>query len=372
MFIISAVSKFVTVDAFEIYVYSFGLMGLGLCCFVARLVIGAELLLGVSLISNRHHRFTTLMALLFLLCFILFLAYSHFVGRTDSCHCFGDLWPLDPIQSILKNAVLVVLLLCVYKWGSDEWAPRWWLVVIIYVALAALILLFTYKVYHAIDILAEIMVLVMMAVGVLASFPFYSRWYVTLALILTPFVTVFIQTPPDVLIYRNSQESFNHELLMEQLDAPVDAPLVAASDSVVAVPVDTPVAAADTMGVLAHRNLREGRHVVAFVSPSCAYCQLAAGKLTTIVERHHLDSSRVLYVFPQVKKVQAYDDFYTHSRSAHFAEERIDKLLFLKITQGAFPLIVLLDEGEVVASYAYRNINEQFIRDFLPALNEDK
>lgn len=378
MFIISAVSKFVTVDAFEMYVYSFGLMGLGLCCIVARLVIGAELLLGVALISNRHHRFTVIASLLFLLCFVIFLSYSHFIGRTDSCHCFGDLLPFDPVQSMLKNAVLVVLLLCTLKWGGEEWTPRWWQVVIIYLVLAALVLLMTIKLYRSVDILAEIMVLVMMVVGVLASFPFYRRWYVTLALVLTPFVTVFIQTPPDTLMYTGSEERFDKALLMQQLDAPSGEGVI--SDSVatlvdsVSGAVDSAVMSADSAvavadkeitGSLAAWNLREGRHVVAFVSPTCGYCQLAAGKLTTIVQRHDLDSSRVLYVFPQVKKEQSYADFYTNSRSAHFAEERIDKLLFIKITQGAFPLILLMDEGEVVASYAYRNINESALADFL-------
>ncbi len=364
MFIISAVSKFVTVDAFEMYVYSFGLMGLGLCCHVTRLVIGAELVLGVALISNRYHRFTTLTALLFVLSFIVFLAYAHFIGRTDSCHCFGDLLPFDPIQSMLKNAVLVLLLLAVYKWGGDRWLPHFGLVVVIYVALAAVVLLFTIKVYRTIDILAEIMVLVLMVVGVLAALPFYKRWYVTLLpilMILTPFATIFIQSPPDVLMFTNSEERFDEELLMRQLEKSASA----LDNDTVAV-MDSTVGAVDSVGgALSEWHLREGRHVVAFVSPTCGYCQLAAGKLSTIARLKQLDSSRVLYVFPQVKKLQSYDDFYANSRAAHFAEARIDKVLFIKITQGAFPLILLMDDGEVVASYAYRNINEKKITDFL-------
>ena len=59
-FIISALSKMVTIDSFEMYVYSFGIFPLVPCFYFSRMLIAAELLLGVGLMSHRYHRLLSL------------------------------------------------------------------------------------------------------------------------------------------------------------------------------------------------------------------------------------------------------------------------------------------------------------------------
>ncbi len=355
LFVVSAVLKFITIDSFEIYVYSFGLVGLTTSFYLSRLVIAAELLLGAALISHRHRRFTLMASLLFLVCFILFLAYAHLSGRTDSCHCFGELFPFSPVESILKNAVLIVLVLFAYKYGNASWAPRWWTVLLIYLAVALAALACMVWGLHVLDYLALIMIAVTAVVGLLASFPFYRRWFVTLPLVLTPIVTVFILTPPDSWYFNGSSERYNQELLLLQIDP--DRESAAAMTEGDSTDVER--------GALAAYGLDEGRHLVALFSPGCAYCRLAAEKLSTIVSRGDIDEDKVLYVFPQVDKEEAYEQFYAESRSLRFRECRIDKLLFLKITYGEFPLVLLVEDGEVTASYAYRNLKEDTLIEFL-------
>ena len=355
MFLISAVSKYITIDAFEMYVYSFGLFPMVLSFYLARLVIAFELILAAALISHRNHRFTLLASLLFLLCFVVFLTYAHLVGRTDNCHCFGDLIPFSPVQSILKNAALILVLLFVYKYAPQDWHPRWWLVALVYIATGVVMYLYMTKILFVRDLLSMVLMLVMLCVGILASLPFYGRWYVTAALILTPIVTVFILTPPDSWFYRNSDERYDAELFQQQL-----RPYEAVSEG------DTVAAPA-----LAGRGLDEGRQIVTFFSPKCGYCQLAAEKICTIADRYNLDTSRITYVFPIVKDTVAYAGFYEHSRSPHYNEVRIDKELFVRITRASFPIVLLLDDGQTVASYAYRNIDEGMIKDFLTVENEN-
>jgi len=347
MFIISAVFKFITIDSFEMYVFSFGLFPLGISFYVARFVLAFELILGASLISHRNHRFAVLMSLLFLLCFVVFLTYAHLVGRTDSCHCFGEMLPFDPVQSILKNAVLVILLLFVYKFAPADWFPRWWLVVLIYLATAVLTFFCMVHSFHALDMLALVMMLVMLGVGILASLPFYGKWYVTTVLILAPIVTTFILTPPDSWFYTNTDERFDEELFLQQLEPAADTADTLAVSATPAIPI------------------QEGRNIVAFFSPKCGYCQLAAEKISTIVSRNELDSTRITYVFPQVKDTASYAKFYEASRSSHYREIRIDKETFIKITRASFPIVLLVDNGEVTASFAYRNINEKLVTDFI-------
>ena len=359
MFVLSAVLKFITIDLFEAYVYSFGLMPLKMSFYVARLVLVSELILGAALISHRHRRFTVLVSVLYLLCFVVFLAYAHFVGRTDSCHCFGELFPFNPVQSILKNAVLIVLLLFVFKFGANDWWPRWWLVLLVYLAtIGAGLLLMRYGL-HLIDKLSLVLLMVMTCVGLLASMPFYKKWYVTVLLLLAPLVAIFVLTPPDSWFYRNTDEPFDEALLRETLQpAVVDSAMATTADS---------VAASDTVatGALADLGLDKGRHVVALFSPGCGYCRLAAGKIATIASRSDNDGSRIVYVFPKVEGEERYDRFYEESRSPRYTERRINKVLFVRITRGAFPMVLLMEDGEVKASFAYRNIDEALLRDYL-------
>lgn len=356
LFVFSAVSKFISIDLFEVYVYSFGFFSLNLSFYVARLVVAAELILGAALISNRNHRFTVLMTLLFLVAFIVFLTYAQLIGRTDNCHCFGELAEFNPVQSILKNAVLIVLLLFVFKYSPLDWSPRWWLAIIVYILLAVIVYVYMVRMLHVLDQLAFVMLLTMLCVGLLASFPFYSKWYVTAALVLAPVVATFILSPPDSWFYMGTAESYDKALFQGQIKGEVE--VQTETEQLLGV---------DTIGIspLADMGLDSGRHLVAFFSPRCGFCRLAAEKVSTIVNRHKLDCESVLYVFPQVSDTDSYNQFYEESRSSRFREVIIDKIVFIRITRASFPLVLLIDNGDVAASFSYRNIDEKLVADFL-------
>lgn len=349
VFIFSAVSKYVTIDSFEIYVYSFGLFPLVMCFYLSRLLIAAELLLGIALISHRNHRFTSITSLLFLLFFVGFLVYAHLIGRTDNCHCFGDLLPFNPVQSILKNAVMIVVLLFIYKYSAQDWHPRWWLVLIIYLLVAVLFGVYSYFVLHALNLLSIVLILVAMAIGILASMPFYSRWWITAPLLIAPFIATFILTPPDSWFFKEGDVRYDKDLFISTF-----------------VNNDSDDAISDTTQVaLALPSLNKSCKLVAFFSPSCSFCRLAAEKVSTIASRNDIDKNKVVYVFPDGYEQNRYDDFYERANSAKFSEIRINRDLFVQITRAAFPVILLVNDGEVVAAYDYRAINEQQITNLL-------
>ena len=95
--------------------------------------------------------------------------------------------------------------------------------------------------------------------------------------------------------------------------------------------------------VLEARGVGIGRRVVAFVTNGCPYCQIARKKLNAIVSRHAIDPERVVFVLPS----------------------DITPSLFLDITQGARPLVLLMDGKQVLATYHSRNIDERQIAAFL-------
>lgn len=130
VFIVSAVLKVFDMDRFEIYVYSYHFFNLNFSFFVARAAIILELVLGVGLLSQTMHKLYWWGSVAMLGGYSLLLIYALTLGRTDSCHCFGDFLQLDPKQSLIKNGVLLVLFLLIYK--MDSWrTPFRWLMLII-------------------------------------------------------------------------------------------------------------------------------------------------------------------------------------------------------------------------------------------------
>ena len=112
-------------DKFEIYIYSYHFFSLNASFMVARLTIILELVLGIGLISHCLHKLMWWGSIAMLAGYSLLLIYAMYLGRTDSCHCFGDFLQLDPKQSLVKNGVLMLLFLPIYRMESWKTPFRW-------------------------------------------------------------------------------------------------------------------------------------------------------------------------------------------------------------------------------------------------------
>ena len=130
VFIASAILKVVDMDKFEIYVYSYHFFSLNASFIVARLAIILELVLGIGLVSHCLHKLMWWGSMAMLAGYSLLLIYAMHLGRTDSCHCFGDFLQLDPKQSLIKNGVLMLFFLLIYKMESWK-TPFCWLIFIL-------------------------------------------------------------------------------------------------------------------------------------------------------------------------------------------------------------------------------------------------
>lgn len=125
VFIVSAVLKLVDIDRFEIYVYSYHFFSLNFSFMAARAAIILELVLGMGLASQVLHKLMWWGSMAMLMGYTILLMYALALGRTDSCHCFGDFLQLDPKQSFVKNGVLMLLFLLIYKMESWRTPFRW-------------------------------------------------------------------------------------------------------------------------------------------------------------------------------------------------------------------------------------------------------
>ena len=130
VFIVSAILKIVDMDRFEIYIYSYHFFSLNFSFLAARFAIILELVLGVGLISHTLHKLYWWGSMAMLAGYSLLLIYALTLGRTDSCHCFGDFLQLDPKQSLIKNGVLMLLFLLIYRMESWKTPFRWLILII--------------------------------------------------------------------------------------------------------------------------------------------------------------------------------------------------------------------------------------------------
>ena len=161
-FLVSAIAKLVDIDRFEVYIFSYNILSLNLSFLVARLVIIFEIIVGIGLIANVYNRLIDTCTLIMLIGFTLLMGYASLIGRNDSCQCMGSLLEINPTHSILKNAILILLLL--FASGARPWSWR-------------------------------------------------PRWFIWLPLVLAPIVTVFIVSAPDNWLFGPSDEIYNSEEL---------------------------------------------------------------------------------------------------------------------------------------------------------------
>lgn len=100
-------------------------------------------------------------------------------------------------------------------------------------------------------------------------------------------------------------------------------------------------------------SLSDGKQVVAFYGKECKYCERAERKLVIIAQKsNHPDKFHVVFREDRPSV-------------SHFESTFAPRDLFIKITNGRIPLILLLDNGEVVEKYSYAIIDDKTIISFL-------
>lgn len=284
-FLVSAVLKFLAMDSFEIYIYSFHFFSLNASFMIARLAIILEVILGIGLISNTLHKVYWWGSLAMLTGYTLLLLYALYIGRTDSCHCFGDFIQLDPKQSLIKNGVLIFIFLMIYNSEELETPLRW---------------------------------------------PFFFLN------IMASTIAVFVISPPD-----NYTPNYNpeHVVQMELFEETLNQP------------------------PFVNMNLREGKKVLCFFSTSCEYCKMAARKLSLMQRFYGFPAKNITCVFVGTSLGVA--RFYKEVGSPAYRYILCDDIVkVLEIIDGNVPVIVFMENGEVVHEYGFRNMREDEIKAF--------
>lgn len=122
-FLFSGIAKLYPIEPFENTFIELGVSNWTFAPFLARLVIGLELFLGLSIIFNLWLKnkvyYLSQGVLVFFTAYLVFLLFTK--GNDVDCGCFGNLIELSPVASIAKNFILIIALLFIprqyHKYG---------------------------------------------------------------------------------------------------------------------------------------------------------------------------------------------------------------------------------------------------------------
>ena len=115
VFIASAILKYTSIDIFDLYIYEHNIFSISITETLTRLLIAAELVLGILFIFNIYAKFVYYSILSFLVGFTLYLFLLPYLFDVDitNCHCFGEAFVLSRIESIIKNVFILTCLVFV-------------------------------------------------------------------------------------------------------------------------------------------------------------------------------------------------------------------------------------------------------------------
>src|SRR5574344_607865 len=332
MFIVAAVLKLLSIDNFEIYIFSFQFLSLSLTAIAARCIIAFEMLLGIALLFKFFYKQTWWTSMLMMIGFTVFLVIVAIFRNDANCHCFGDLIPITPISSIFKNLFIIALLFFIknpkqprigIKNKKDESEKSHFQ-------------LFAWEDYSK----------------------KFKTWSITASSIVTLLVC-FILFPPNYFL--NKLFSKN-EYVMTQIyeQAYTDSSFYLQLNDIQYDKIKDTVTFNKDTGRLSMDN---GRYVVAVYSSGCKYCKQSSELLRTIFERNNLDPMQLKVLIwgsdPSISK------FIKETKTNAYEFRKISPFLALDMVHGSFPTLILIENGEIVEGFDYRGISENRIVGFI-------
>lgn len=110
-------------------------------------------------------------------------------------------------------------------------------------------------------------------------------------------------------------------------------------------------------------GLEQGKKVIGIFSSGCEYCMMTAQKLSLMQSFYGFPAQDILYVF--MGNEEGVERFFEESESTRYNHVIYDDVIqLLRINNGVFPIVVLLNEGQVVQQYGMRNMKEEEIKKF--------
>ena len=145
VFVFSGLTKLYPIELFELTFVDLGVASWYTAPVIARLMISIEFFLGIMLILNFSLRKFTLKATIaILVVFTVYLIVQLIMeGNKGNCKCFGNVLVMTPLESIIKNLVMLAVSLVLYRWHKGFTLPFRKIIVILVVLSSLSLPLFT-------------------------------------------------------------------------------------------------------------------------------------------------------------------------------------------------------------------------------------
>lgn len=118
VFLFSGFTKLYPVELFELTLIDLHVSTWATAPIIARLMIASEFLLGILLVMNfKLRKFTLKASLAVLVMFTIYLIILWAVdGNKGNCKCFGNVLVMTPLESILKNLLMIAITIILMIW----------------------------------------------------------------------------------------------------------------------------------------------------------------------------------------------------------------------------------------------------------------
>jgi uncharacterized membrane protein YphA (DoxX/SURF4 family) len=303
LFIISAILKLISIDYFELYIYSFNIFNYSVSAIAARFIISFELIAGLLFVFRFYYRHTWYLILIATIGFTLLLIYIAYYRNDSNCHCMGALVELNPQLSIIKNIIIIASLVFIKNSKESTYIRKR----IFAVIFSVLLVILPYILYPT-DELYRVLTNTNISIDSKAFDQAISD-------------TVMNTYISDIIIDDNTQVSYKTEKSKLQIN--------------------------------------NGTYLICFVHSSCSHCEVAINKISLIFENHKLDYSKcIMLIWGDYDHICNFIET-TDSENFHF--RIIDPVNAVKITKGKFPTIALFENGAVSQVFNSRSIDEKSI-----------
>lgn len=331
MFVVSAILKLITIDTFELYIYSFHFLNFFLSELLARGVIMLELVMGILMIIQVDYKWIWRLALAVTAAFTLFLVYVVLFRNDDNCHCFGDIIEVDPLTSIFKNLFIMALFFIVRPQVCPLASePRW-------------VVKCSAWLFHLQRWLLQ-----------------RKRMLYTILLSASFLVTYLLFPPNNVYDKIFTQEHKVVESVFDQAYNEGDTLYDRLSELTYDVANDTVMFVHDSVRL----DVDEGRYLVAVLSAGCKYCKQSCSLVHTIFDRNEIPCDRFKILMWGNGDAQ-FAHFIRITETYHYDFRIISPFLAIDMVYGNFPTFLLVEDGKIVDAVHYRGLSENQLVDFL-------
>lgn len=110
-------------------------------------------------------------------------------------------------------------------------------------------------------------------------------------------------------------------------------------------------------------DLAGQKKILCFYSPGCKFCKLAARKLSVIRQKYQIPKDQIVNVF--FGREESIQQFYEPKGISQVPYHFIPAADFIDITKGKMPVVMLVEDGEILVKFRYRSIDEKKIAEFV-------